>query len=282
MSSHHLLPILLLLATQAGCVRQAIVSRIERTAFVTPRAGTLTPDSLGVPARRIAIASGDRTLHGSWVQAPDSTAPGVLIFHGDDETVSDWARAQARLYRGGISTLVFDYSGYGASTGRPTVRRLREDALAAYREFVRVARPGAPRYLLGFSLGSAIVLEVAGELRPAPDGVVVAAGFASTREVAVSQGLVPGWIAWALPNLWNNEARVAKLELPLLIVHSRADRVVPFRHAERLARAAGGPHRLIALEGLGHGAPLEAREAERFWAPLIEQLVRHGPGFGSE
>lgn len=273
-ASHRLVPVLLLLATQAGCVRQAIVSRIERTAFVTPRPGTLTPDSLGVPAERVDIASGDRKLHGSWVRAPGAAAPALLIFHGDDETVSDWAAVQARLGRAGISTLVFDYSGYGASTGRPTVKRMREDALAAYREFDRTAPPGSPLYLLGYSLGSAVLLDVAAELRPAPDAVIVAAGFASTREIAVSRGLVPGWIAWALPNLWNNEARVAELELPLLIVHSRADRVVPFHHAERLARAARGPNRLIALEGLGHDAPLAASQAGRFWDPLIEHLAR--------
>ena len=264
--------LLLLLLLQTGCLRQMVVARIERDAFVTPPGGTLTPDSLGAPSEQLTFASGDRSLHGSVVQAPGGTVRAVLIFHGDDETVSDWAAVQKRLHDAGISSMVFDYSGYGASTGRPTMKHLRQDGFAAYETFDRRLPEGSRRYVLGSSLGSAVLLDVADRLMPAPDGVIIAAGFASTREMAVSRGMVPGWIAWALPNLWNNERRVARLEHPLLIVHSRADRVVPFTHAERLHRAARPPRRLVALDSLGHGAMLHPAEAERFWAPIVRYI----------
>lgn len=270
------LAFLLLLPLQTGCLRQMVISHLERSAFVTPPAGVLTPDSLGIPSRQLTFPSGDRLLHGSFVQAPGGSAPAVLIFHGDEETVSQWAPVQKRLHDAGISSLVFNYSGYGASTGRPTMKRLREDGLAAYREFSHLVPDGSRRYVLGFSLGSAVMLEVAHQLAPAPHGVIVASGFASTREMAVAQGRVPAWLAWALPNLWNNERRVARLPYPVLIVHSRADRVVPFAHAERLDRAARSPHRLVALDSLDHGAALHRVHAARFWAPIIRHVQAGG------
>jgi fermentation-respiration switch protein FrsA (DUF1100 family) len=134
--------------------------------------------------------------------------------------------------------------------------------------------------VLGFSLGSAVLLDVAGGLRPAPDGIVVGAGFASAREMAVATGVVPGWLAWALPDVWNNEARVsglAALPLPpaLLIVHSRSDEVVPVGQAHRLCEAARGARRLVLLDGMSHDGPLMPGKAEAFWRPVVD-FVRSG------
>lgn len=122
-------------------------------------------------------------------------------------------------------------SGYGASTGRPTLKNLREDGLAAFERFVALTLDAARRYVMGFSLGSAALLDVADRLQPRPSGAIIASGFASAREIAVSEGRVPGWLAWLLPDVWNNEERVSFVEVPLLIVHSRADEVIPFQQA---------------------------------------------------
>src|SRR5207253_2409200 len=108
-----------------------------------------------------------------------------LIYHGDEENLSDWASAQALLYRNGISSCVFDYSGYGASGGKPGVVNLHEDGLAAYGQFLAMTPRASRRYVMGFSLGSGVLLDVISALRPAPAGLVIAAGFTSAREAAV-------------------------------------------------------------------------------------------------
>ncbi len=256
----------------AGVGRHYLYLALERDAFVTPLNGPLTPDALGVPSRQSVFSSGDRLLHGSYVQAASPDAPALAVFHGDEESLSDWAPVQALLWHAGISSFVFDYSGYGASSGHPSVRNLHEDALAAYRQFIAATPTVARRYAMGFSLGSGVLLDVVGMLRPAPAGVVIGAGFASARTAAVQTGKVPRWIAWLLPEPWDNEARVRSLDMPLLLVHSRRDEVIPFDHGERLERAAVGPHSMVVLDGMPHDAAIEAEYMEAFWAPVIGYL----------
>jgi alpha-beta hydrolase superfamily lysophospholipase len=250
--------------------RHAVFLFIEAEAFIAPPAGPLIPDALGVPSQQLSFASGDRILRASHVPAGAPDAPAMAIFHGDEEEISRWAAVQVRLHSAGVASFVFDYSGYGASTGKPSVARLRQDALVAYERYVALTPNASRRLALGFSLGSAVLIDVADQLQPPPDGIVIAAGFASAREMAVATGLIPGWAAWVLPDLWNNEKRLPGISLPLLIVHSRSDEVIPFEHALRLCRAAQGPGRMVPLEGIAHDAPLDPGAAGPFWDVVIE------------
>lgn len=250
--------------------RHALFLIVEAEAFMTPPAGTQRPDAYGAASQQLSFASGERTLRASHVPAADPAAPAVIVFHGDEEELSRWAAVQARLHAAGLTSFVFDYSGYGASTGRPTVAHLRQDALAAWGRFVALTPGAARRVALGFSLGTAVLVDAAPQLEPPPQAVVLGAGFASAREMAVSLGLVPGWAAWALPDLWNSEASIASVAPPLLIVHSRSDEFVSFRDALRLCRAARAPRRLVALDGLTHDAPLDPSASNGFWQPVID------------
>ncbi|WP_298231870.1 alpha/beta hydrolase [uncultured Azohydromonas sp.] len=257
--------LLLALAALALLLRSVVFLVVEAAAFDTPPPGTQRPDALGVPSKQLTFLSGGRRLHASWVDAADARAPALLVFHGNDEELSQWAAVQARLHAAGIASFVFDYSGYGASDGRPTLARLRQDGLAAWRQFVALTPQASRRVVLGFSLGSAVLLDVAPQLQPRPQGLVIGAGFASAREMAVNVGLVPDWAAWLLPDLWNNEERIGEVTQPLLILHGRNDELIPVQDALRLCRAAPGPRRLVLLERLPHDAPLEPARSAAFW-----------------
>lgn len=260
------------LAAAAAVGRHLLFRSAERGAFVTCPDNAVTPTDLGTPSLPIKIASGDRLLQGSFVQAAAPDAPALCVFHGNSECLSDWAPVQALLHAAGISSFVFDYSGYGSSTGRPSVRNLRQDAMAAYAHF-RAATPRASRhYVMGYSLGSGVLLDVLRRFRPLPVGVVIGAGFRSARAAAVVTGHVPAWVAWMLPDPWNNAARVCRMGLPLLLVHSRVDETIPYSHGEHLARVARCPNRLVTFDDLPHDAAIQEDHMGAFWAPVIEYL----------
>ena len=258
-------------------LRSVVFVAVEYAAFDTPPPGTLRPDALGVPSQPQVLDSDGRRLRASWVPVADPRAPALLVFHGDGEDVSRWAAVQARLHAAGIASYVFDYSGYGASEGRPTLARLRQDALAAWARFVALTPQARGRFALGFSLGTAVLVDAAPMLEPVPNGVVLGAGFASAREMAVRIGLVPGWAAWLLPDLWNSERDIAQVEPPLLIVHSRADEDVPPADALRLCMATRAPRRLVLLDGLSHEAPLEPAQSAPFWDAVLGWVMGVGP-----
>jgi len=262
-------------ALLAGLGRHALFRALERSAFVT-HTDPPAPEAPAAEIHRTTFTSGDRLLHAAFAQATQPAGPAVIVFHGDDECLSDWAPVQALLAHAGISTFVFDYSGYGASSGRPTVRNLRQDALTAYGKFIAATQHATRRYVLGHSLGSGVLLDIARQLRPLPDGMVITSGFSSARAAAVQTGRVPAWIAWMLPDPWNNASRVSRLALPLLIVHSSADEVLPLSHAERLAKAATHLQEFVVLDGLPHDAATLPEHIESFWKPVIAFLQAGG------
>src|ERR1700723_3565430 len=84
---------------------------------------------------RLVIPSGGGEVSAVYVSAGEDT-PAVLICHGIGELVEYWGKVQGLLKEMGVSSLVFNYSGYGTSSGFISATRCEEDAVAAYRELV--------------------------------------------------------------------------------------------------------------------------------------------------
>jgi pimeloyl-ACP methyl ester carboxylesterase len=212
---------------------------------------------------RLVIPSGKRRLSAVYVSAGDDT-PAVVICHGIGELVEYWGKVQGLLKRMGVSSLVFNYSGYGTSSGILTTAHCEEDAIAACRELA--GRGHRSIVLLGFSLGSGVGGAVAS--RVDIDGLVLCEGFSSLREAAMAMGF-PGWVTRTVPDAWDTVHRVCTLEMPVLVVHSDVDGLFPLSMAQRVAEACGPRGTLIVINGLTHNAPIFA-PTEDYWRPIAE------------
>jgi hypothetical protein len=106
-------------------------------------------------AGRLMISSGGRDLSAVYARA-EGDGPTFLICHGIGERVEYWAGVQLLLQTLGVSSLVFNCSGYGESSGSVSAAHCEEDAMAAYRELV--VRGCESIFLVGFSLGRLFLL----------------------------------------------------------------------------------------------------------------------------
>ncbi len=239
--------------------------------------GTDTPATLGVPYERIAITSGSRQLDGFLVKAAGTcTRPAaVLIFHGVGETISYWPKAQKLLYDRCVSSLVFDYSGHGASSPPGTIGNLKDDALAAYSFFASRFGGETRRCVLGHSMGNGAMLAAIAEFQPRPACVVVANAFSSLRDLAARFG-TPRFVVFFIPDDWDNVINVAGVHVPLLIVTSDADSVNPATMGKRIFDAAAQPKRLLVLHGFRHNA-LYRTPAAGWWSPVLAFLQGKHP-----
>lgn len=117
-------------------------------------------------SRTCLLSSGTNLLDAQFVApAIGPIKAGLLLYHGIGETVGHWAAAQQLLALDGVASLVFNYSGYGKSTGRITPQQCEVDAQVAF-DALRQLVPSAPLSLLGYSLGSGVATAVAPELTP--------------------------------------------------------------------------------------------------------------------
>ena len=253
-------------------IRHFAFRAVERNGLITAPNGPETPETFGAPYQQLSIVSGDRKLDATLVHAPADTAPALLIFHGTAEAVSYWADTQALLYRHGITSMVFDYSGFGRSTGRATAAHLEEDADSAYAEFARRVGPRARHYVLGYSLGTGVVLDAVQRFAPAPSGVVFMASYSSARDGAVAFGLIPKWATFLLPDMWNNVRDTRNLRQPLLVVQSDADQLFPVSMAKAVYDAATVPKQMVVLHGYRHEDGHQ-RPTDEYWAPVVRFMM---------
>ncbi|XP_017552180.1 lysophosphatidylserine lipase ABHD12 [Pygocentrus nattereri] len=153
----------------------------------------------------------------------------------------------------GYHAVVMDYRGFGDSTGEPTEPGLTTDALYLY-HWVRERSKGSPLIIWGHSLGTGVSTNTAVKLQeqgnPA-DGVILEGAF-KTGKVPPGYPHPFTWYYWKFPyiqyffqdRLKNNkftfpsDENVQKMRMPLLILHSKDDHLVPYQIAEEFYSTA--------------------------------------------
>lgn len=257
-SSSRLLP---LLGALAGCAL-AGCDPVESLFFHPTSRVYRTPADDGLVFEWVEFAAEDGTgLSGWFVPALQQPASGTVIqFHGNAENMTSHYSFVSWLPREGFNVFVFDYRGYGASEGRPSIAGVVNDSVAAL-QFLR-RRPGVdPRTIivLGQSLGGAnAVLALGTHPHPRVAGAVFDSAFSSFKEVARDHGGSLGAGLVSAPQ--EPIDLIGKIApTPVLLLHGTADGVVAHRHSERLLDAAGEPKELWSIPGAQHLEALSSR-----------------------
>jgi pimeloyl-ACP methyl ester carboxylesterase len=183
--------------------------------------------------------------------APERERLTVVYFHGSFGELT-WRQWVARRWHEclGADVLLFDYRGYGLSAGQPSEEGLYLDARAAHQWVTDVRKLDPNRVVLvGRSLGGAVALELALEVRPR--AVVLENTFTDVRDVAQEHclGLPVGLV---MHNHFPTLERIKQLGQPVFLAHGDNDRVIPVDHSRRLYCAANSPKHLLVLPGQGH------------------------------
>jgi uncharacterized protein len=188
-------------------------------------------------------------LHGWFFPADPQSARSkiaVLFCHGNGGNISHRLGHYQELLDLGVAVFAFDYRGYGRSSGAPSEEGTYLDAEAAY-QWLRGRGFGESEIIaLGESLGGAVAAELA--LRASLKGVVLLSTFTSIPDVGAD-------IFPFLPTQWlcriryDTLSKLPELDVPVLVMHSRADSIIRFRHGERLFAAANEPKMFWEIYG---------------------------------
>ena len=228
------------------------------------------PAGIHERASRHAIPSAAHHLDAVFVEPAAAPArAAVLLCHGIGETVEQWFGVQQLLAAHGVASLVFDYSGYGKSTGRPHWEQFELDAIAAFAALKDLA-PTLPISLLGFSLGCGVA--TATVHRVAAHSLILCEAFTSFRHAATSVG-IPLQLERFVPPIWNAQPPLAQCKLPVLIVHGEKDRLFPIAMAHELAGWCEPQAEVVLIPNTTHNQPFRKPRLS-YWGPIIEWLGR--------
>jgi fermentation-respiration switch protein FrsA (DUF1100 family) len=210
---------------------------------------THTPRTIGLEYTSLNIVTNDgETLHSWWVPVPDAKGT-VLFFHGNAGNISHRIDYLPMFKHLGYNTLLFDYRGYGQSTGIPSESGMYRDAQAVW-HYLTATKNIAPGQivLFGESLGGAVAAWLAAREKPAM--LVLASTFTSIPDLAAQ--IYPFLPArWISRFNYNTQESLLSVTCPVLIAHSLKDEIVPFQQGQQLFQIASEPKQFLSLEG-GH------------------------------
>ncbi len=256
------------------------VTGCSHSPYYSPKAGGDMPlDNYSYDSFFLPSDSGNQ-LHSVFISAKPLTSKGLVVhFHGNSGNISETVEKYLWLSDAGYDLLLFDYSGYGHSSGRANFANLRADAQSVFR-FVEQQFASSDNYPLisiGTSLGGAVMLDglIESPQRELFDLVVVDSSFHSFTKVAqhvVSQNPLGFLGAWLIPLVvdeqYNPLPRLQHLaNTPLLFVHCESDALIPWQFSEKMHQQSSNNSNLELLQGCKHARTFTPESTEN--RPLL-------------
>jgi pimeloyl-ACP methyl ester carboxylesterase len=199
--------------------------------------------------------------------AIETRQPVVIFAHGNGEVIDDWVAVLDGFLQRGVGVLLVEYPGYGRSTGSPSEASIRGAMDAAYDHIAADPRVDRSRIFgFGQSLGGGAICLLAKDrsLR----ALILQSTFTSLDGFAAKY-----WApAFLLRDHFDSLSTVTHFKGPVLIIHGRDDRLIPWAEGRRLAAASS--HSTFKLYDCGHGC----WDPERlpFWRDAVPFLVESG------
>ncbi|MGE3262372.1 MAG: alpha/beta hydrolase [Bacteriovoracia bacterium] len=229
-------------------------------------------------------AGGGEKLHGWYFRqnTGKKTRAVILFYHGNGQNISSQFSYLHWILNSPYDFFIFDYEGYGKSTGSPSPENTVRDGAAAL-AWLHAREPKLPIVVFGQSLGGIIALRNMIDLKekyPIPL-VIVDSTFSSYKRIARKK-LAGLWFTWPfqwMPWLVLSDGYAPRGEIariaptPLLVIHGDIDQIVPFASGEELFAEAGEPKEFWKIDGGYHTDLFQHKGIrERFLARIEKAL----------
>jgi len=241
----------LLIVVSAGyiCGLAALFFAQRMFLFPVPTTVRTSPQAAGFPEAEehlLTTADGEKII--AWHVPAKPGRPVVLYFHGNGDFLAGFFHRFRPLISDGTGIVAVSYRGYAGSSGQPSEQGLLQDAAAAYA--FTAARYAPDRIVVwGFSLGTGVAVALAAE-QPV-SRLILEAAYTSIADVAAPAF----WFApvrLLLRDQFRSAERIARVRVPLLMMHGDRDPAIPIALGERLFAMAHEPKKFVRFAGGGH------------------------------
>ncbi len=217
----------------------------------------------GVEELELKTSDGETLI--VWHAKAKPGQPTILYFHGNAGNAAGRAEKIEIMRSGGAGVFYLNNRGYGGSTGKPTEQENVADAFMAY-DYLRGQGVEADSIVLyGESLGSGQATQLAGQRQVR--AVVLESPLTSTIDVGKrTYFFLP--LGLILSDLYRNSEHVAKIKVPVLVLHGELDEVIPVAMGKSVYAAANEPKKLELFPEGHHSDLFDYGAWEKAWAFL--------------
>jgi uncharacterized protein len=208
------------------------------------------PPGLAFEDVTFTSSTGD-SIHAWWCF--DSKATFTILFsHGNAGNLSGhaWIIAEMRRWFP-CNVLIYDYPGFGKSTGVPSEAGCYAAGHAAYDWLTKTMNIKPDElHLMGQSLGCAMACELA--VKVEHRSLILLCPFTTIRDRGQEiMAIFP--VRWLMSHHYDNKSKLERYHKPLLIGHSTTDEVIPFHHGKNLFDAAGTKEKtFVTMPNIAH------------------------------
>lgn len=193
-------------------------------------------------------SSNGNKLNG-WMLKPKSITPTITLlhYHGNAGFLVSQYQRMSPLLQHGFQVFMFDYSGYGFSTGDASRKNVLIDANSAL-SYVknRADVKGTRLVVYGQSLGGHLAGVVASQRQDEIDGAVIEGAFSSHKDIAAETAGFFG--RTFVSEKYSAVKSIPHFKKPLLVIHSTEDKVIPFKMGRKLFDNARSPKEFMEIK----------------------------------
>lgn len=186
-------------------------------------------------------------INALWFQKEKSKGV-VLYFHGNAGSLERWGHLYHYFHRLGYDYFVYDYRGYGKSTGKRTEALMYQDALAML-EYLKNYYTIEQIIVFGRSLGSAFASRVAAS-NPVKALILETPFYSMYNLFYTYYPFLPRFFFFKYP--FHNTRYLEKVQCPIYIFQGTNDWVVPYKCAVRLKKSLKLQDEFITIPGGSH------------------------------
>lgn len=241
--------LLIIIAAGYACGLVGLFFAQRAVLFPAPTSARTAPQAAGFPDAEehiLTTADGEKVI--LWYVPARPGRPVVLYFHGNGDFLAGFFGRFRSIIADGTGVVVLSYRGYAGSTGKPSEQGLMQDAAVAY-AFTTGRYRADDIVVWGFSLGTGVAVALAAEQRIGR--LILEAPYTSIADVAASRF----WFAPArllIRDQFRSDGQIARVRVPLLVMHGALDSTIPITFGERLFARANEPKRFVRLARGGH------------------------------
>jgi fermentation-respiration switch protein FrsA (DUF1100 family) len=269
--------VLILAAIYVAVVALAYLG--QRRLMYFPSTERIPPSALGLAGVAewvLDTADGERII--AWYAPAQPGRPTILYFHGNGGGLATRAERLRRYQSRGLGMLMVSYRGYSGSTGSPSEAANISDARLAYRTLIDRGVPPERIIVYGESLGTGVAAKLAAE-HPV-GGLILDAPYTSVADVAARQyPFLP--VRLLLLDRYQTIDVIGAVKAPLLVVHGRLDRIIPYWMGQAVFAAASGPKQFASFAEAGHDDHWLHGSYEAIFA-WIDRLFANSPPSGGK
>ena len=236
MNNIYIKSILLLILIYVGIT--VVIYFYQRKLLYHPFSTQITGEGLIHNFETINFKTPDNLLLKGWFHLKDSKKKTILFLHGNAGNLDNRIDKLNFLGNMDINFLIISWRGYSGNPGNPSETGLYKDALGGIEWLNKKGISNDRIILYGESLGTAITTEVAQNENFA--GIILEAPF--TSMVDMGQKIYPIFpVKFLLKDKYESKNKIKNIKSPILVLHGRKDKIVPFYMGEKIFEMANSP-----------------------------------------